>query len=83
MKTLFAITLAGALAACGGTASQSTAAAPGPHSLSTLHHVAVVSATADATNHDSYPFALAISPPVSYPNGPSPCRSMARSRCST
>ncbi len=73
MKTLLSSALAVLLAAC-GTAPASgittpPAATGGPHALSTLHHVAVVASTTDATNHDTYPFALAVSPAVAYPNG--------------
>lgn len=68
MKSAAAVAFAAALSACGGSSGPQRAA-PGPNALSTLHHVSVVSATTDPGNHDTYPFALAISPAVSYPNG--------------
>lgn len=67
MKRSLSSAAALALAACGGSSVQTAPA--GPHSLSTLHHVRVLASTTDPANHDTYPFALAISPPVSYPNG--------------
>ncbi|MHB1845591.1 MAG: hypothetical protein ACYCWW_12255 [Deltaproteobacteria bacterium] len=69
MRNSFAsILAAAALTGCGRPASVPTAAA-GPHSITSLHHVSLVASTTDPTNHDTYPFALAISPAVAYPNG--------------
>lgn len=67
MKLSTAALLAAALSACGGSTVQRAPA--GPHALSTLRHVSVLASTADPANHDTYPFGLAISPAVAYPNG--------------